>query len=90
MYQIVNNVWSYFTKTIYFLYKSYRQKYVATPICNFLTKFEYYYDYHVVIWKNKFELSLENIWIFLSIFRVWVMMEHVSLKINFKKNLKSF
>jgi hypothetical protein len=32
-----------------FLYKSYGQKYIVTPICNFLTKFEYYYNYYVVI-----------------------------------------
>jgi hypothetical protein len=30
----------------------------------FLTKFGYYYNYHVVIWINNFELLLEDIWIF--------------------------
>jgi hypothetical protein len=48
-----------------FLYKSYGQKYVATPICKKnLTKFRYYYNYYVVIRWKKFELSLEDIWIF--------------------------
>jgi hypothetical protein len=37
-----------------FLYKSYGQKYVG----DFLTKFGCYYNYYVVIWRNKFELSL--------------------------------
>jgi hypothetical protein len=51
---IMNNVRSYFTKTIYFLYKSYGQKYVATPIFIFFwTKFGYYYNYYVIIWRNK-------------------------------------
>jgi hypothetical protein len=34
---------------------------------NFLTKFRYYYNYYVAIWRNKFELSLEDIWIFFYI-----------------------
>jgi hypothetical protein len=32
-----------------FLYKYYGQKYVAIPIFTFLTIFEYYYNYYVVI-----------------------------------------
>jgi hypothetical protein len=32
-----------------FLYKSYGQKYIVTPICKFLTTFGYYYNYNVVI-----------------------------------------
>jgi hypothetical protein len=47
-----------------FLYKYYGQKYVVTPICNFFTTFGYYYNYYVVICRNKFELSLEDILIF--------------------------
>jgi hypothetical protein len=31
---------------------------------NFLTKILYYYNYYVVIRRKKFELSLEDIWIF--------------------------
>jgi hypothetical protein len=29
---------------------------------HFFTKHGYYYNYYVVIWWNKFELSLEDIW----------------------------
>jgi hypothetical protein len=35
-----------------FLYKSYGQKYVSTPIYKILTKFGYYYNYYVVMWKK--------------------------------------
>jgi hypothetical protein len=44
-----------------FLYKGYGQKYISIPICNFFIKFGYYYNYYIVILKNKFELSLEDI-----------------------------
>jgi hypothetical protein len=64
MYPIMNHVWAYFTKTIYFLWQAYGQKYVVTSICNFLTKFGYYCNFYVVILRKKFELSLEDSSIF--------------------------
>jgi hypothetical protein len=52
---------------------------------NFLTKFGYYYNYYVVIWRNKFELSLEDIWFFSSISRTWIRLTHMNLIIIFVK-----
>jgi hypothetical protein len=44
-----------------FLYKSYGKNMLPHQFVILLTTFGYYY---IVIWKNKFELSLEDIWIF--------------------------
>jgi hypothetical protein len=49
-----------YEKYIFLLLKAYGQKYVAPPILNFLTKFGYYCNYYVVIWRNKFEFSLKD------------------------------
>jgi hypothetical protein len=48
-------------KLYFFTWQAYGQKYVVTPIYKKkLTQFGYYYNYYVVIWRKKFELSLED------------------------------
>jgi hypothetical protein len=47
-----------------FLCQAYGPKYVVILIYNFLIKFGYYCNYYMIIWRKKFELSLEDSWNF--------------------------
>ena len=58
------------------------QKHVVISIYRiFLTRFGYYCNYYMVIWKKKFELSLEENWIFHPSPTLGDTMEHMSLNI---------
>jgi hypothetical protein len=62
------NLWTMYGHTLLklssFLYKYYAQNMLPHQFVHFLIKYGYYYNYYVVIWWNKFEFSLEGIWIF--------------------------
>jgi len=49
----MNNAYSNFYKILFNFYgKLMDEKYVVTSICRlFLTKFRYYFNYYVVIWR---------------------------------------
>jgi hypothetical protein len=51
--------------TLLKLYKKLWTKNIfSSQFVDFLTQFRYYYNYYVIIWRKKFELSLEDTWIF--------------------------
>jgi hypothetical protein len=62
-------LWTMYTHTLlklsnFFYTNLMDRNMVPHEFVNRLTKFGYYYNYYVVIWRNKFELFLEDIWIF--------------------------
>jgi hypothetical protein len=90
IYPIVNNVWSYVIKTIYFFIQRLWTKICFhTNLYKILTKFEYYYNYYVVIWKKVWIVSRRHL-NFSSISRTWTRIEHMSLIIIFVQFLLSY
>jgi hypothetical protein len=64
MCPIVNHVCTYFTKTIYFFGNLIDKNMLLYQFVIFWTKFPNYYNYYVLIWRKKFQLSLEGCSIF--------------------------
>jgi hypothetical protein len=70
MCPIVNHVWTFFTKTIYF-YGNIMDKYMFPYHLNKLTKIWYYCYYYVVIWRKKVWIVPKKQFNFSSISRIW-------------------